>query len=121
MSSTNTAIVSIWGQPVGAVLWDDKRRVAVFEYEPSFGRTGLELAPIAMPLPQGRRSRLFDFPTLNRETYQGLPGLLADSLPDRYGRQLIDAWLASKGRSAASFTPVEHLCYLGHRGGRVGL
>ena len=116
MSMLITAKVSIWGQPVGVVLWDEKRRIGIFEYEPSFVRTGLELAPIIMPLPAGRKSRKFDFGTLNRETYQGLPGLLADSLPDRYGRQLIDAWLASKGRDAASFTPVEHLCYLGHRG-----
>jgi serine/threonine-protein kinase HipA len=116
MSITNTATVSIWGQSVGAVLWDEKRRIGVFEYEPSFVRTGLELAPIVMALPKGRRSSTFDFLTLNRETYHGLPGLLADSLPDRYGRQLIDAWLASNGRDAASFTPVEHLCYLGHRG-----
>ena len=116
MSALITATVSIWGKPVGAVLWDEKRRIGVFEYEPSFVRTGVELAPIEMRLPVGRNSRQFSFATLNRETYQGLPGLLADSLPDRYGRQLIDAWLASKGRDAASFTPVEHLCYLGHRG-----
>ena len=116
MRSVNTATVSIWGQPVGAVLWNERRRIGVFEYEPSFIRAGLELAPVVMPLPVGRKSRRFDFPALSRETYQGLPGLLADSLPDRYGRLLIDAWLASKGRDAASFTPVEHLCYLGHRG-----
>jgi serine/threonine-protein kinase HipA len=116
MSTLITATVSIWDKPVGAVLWDEKRRLGVFEYEPSFVRTGLELAPIEMRLPVGRNSRQFSFATLNRETYQGLPGLLADSLPDRYGRQLIDAWLASKGRDSASFTPVEHLCYLGHRG-----
>ena len=117
MTPTKTATVSIWGQPVGAVLWDARRRVGAFKYEPSFIRTGLALAPLMMPLPPlGRRSRIFDFPTLNRDTYQGLPGLLADSLPDRYGHQLIDAWLASKGRDAASFTPIEHPCYLGHRG-----
>lgn len=116
MSTLITATVSIWGQRVGYVLWEEKRRIGVFEYEPAFVRTGLELAPIIMPLPVGRKSRKFDFATLNRDTYQGLPGLLADSLPDRYGRQLIDAWLAAKGRDASSFTPVEHLCYLGHRG-----
>ncbi|GAB2796088.1 serine/threonine-protein kinase HipA [Hymenobacter luteus] len=116
MTPDITATVSIWGQRVGAVLWDARRRVGVFEYEPAFARTGVELAPLTMPLPQRRQKGIFIFPTLNRDTYQGLPGLLADSLPDRYGRQLIDAWLASKGRDAASFTPVEHLCYLGHRG-----
>ncbi|GAB3243000.1 type II toxin-antitoxin system HipA family toxin [Hymenobacter seoulensis] len=116
MSALITATVSIWGQSVGAVLWDEKRRLGVFEYEPAFIRSGLELAPVTMPLPKGRRPPPFQFPVLNRDTFQGLPGLLADSLPDRYGRQLIDAWLASKGRDAASFTPVEHLCYLGHRG-----
>lgn len=116
MTSVNTATISIWGQRVGAVLWDDRRRIGSFEYEPSFVRTGLELAPLMMPLPQRRQRGIFSFPALNRDTYHGLPGLLADSLPDRYGRQLIDAWLASQGRDAASFTPVEHLCYLGHRG-----
>ncbi|MCA8833341.1 type II toxin-antitoxin system HipA family toxin [Hymenobacter pini] len=116
MTPVNTATISIWGQPVGAVLWDDRRRIGSFEYEPAFVRTGLELAPLTMPLPQRRQRGIFSFPVLNRDTYHGLPGLLADSLPDRYGRQLIDAWLASQGRDAASFTPIEHLCYLGHRG-----
>lgn len=74
MKSVKTATVSIWGQPVGAVLWNEKRRIGVFEYEPAFVRTGLELAPVMMPLPVGRKSRKFDFPGLNRETYSLLLG-----------------------------------------------
>jgi serine/threonine-protein kinase HipA len=65
-----------------------------------------------MPL----RSSPYEFPSLARESFSGLPGLLADSLPDKFGNALIDAWLASRNRTPASFTPVERLCYIGTRG-----
>lgn len=110
------ANVFLWGKRVGAVLWNEDQRVADFEYDPAFVRSGLDIAPLRMPLKESRRGRIFRFPNLNPLTFQGLPGLLADCLPDRYGRQLIAAWLTAQGRDPSSFTPVEHLCYLGHRG-----
>ena len=86
--------------------------MAVFQYDPAFVRSGIQLAPLMMPL----RELPYEFPALSRETFKGLPGLLADSLPDKFGNAVIDTWLASQGRSAASFNSVERLAYIGSRG-----
>ena len=110
--SVKVATVTLWGRKVGAVAWDNDRGYGSFEYEPSFVNGGLEIAPLTMPL----RSGVFSFPTLNRDTFRGLPGLLADSLPDTFGNSIIDIWLARQGRSPKEFTPVERLCYMGVRG-----
>ncbi len=106
------AMVMLWGRGVGAVAWDDDRRLARFEYDPAFIRRGLQVSPIALPLQSG----IFSFPNLNPDTFHGLPGFLADVLPDRFGNRIIDVWLARQGRSAADFSPVERLCYMGSRG-----
>ncbi len=106
------AMVMLWGREVGAVAWDDDRRLARFEYDPAFIRRNLQVSPIALPLQSG----IFSFPNLNPDTFHGLPGLLADVLPDRFGNRIIDVWLARQGRSAADFSPVERLCYMGSRG-----
>ena len=106
------AVVNLWGRQIGAVLWDENRDVGVFEYTPEFSRSGIEVAPLTMPL----RSGVYDFPALNYETFKGLPGMLADSLPDKFGNALINRWLAEQGRTADSFDPVERLCYTGRRG-----
>ena len=107
------AAVHLWGRRIGGVLLEDGSETAVFEYEPAFLRSGIEIAPLTMPLRSGER---YAFPSLPRETFRGLPGLLADSLPDRYGDALIDAWLATQGRTPESFNAVERLCYIGARG-----
>lgn len=91
------------------------RARATFAYEPAFIRSRLEVAPLQMPLTRGADT-VYAFPRLNPETFHGLPGLLADSLPDRFGNQLIDAWLALQGRSPEGFSPVERLCYTANRG-----
>ena len=107
-----TAIVRLWGRDIGAVSWNETSALANFEYDPAFRSSKIEIAPITMPLSE----RIYSFPALPRETYHGLPGLLADSLPDDFGNALINAWLARQGRSPASFNPVERLCYTGIRG-----
>lgn len=106
------AQVSLWGRVIGAVSWDAERGVANFEYEPAFVGSGIEVAPLTMPLAR----RIYSFPALSKSTFRGLPGLLADSLPDDFGNALIDAWLARQGRPPESFNPVERLCYTGTRG-----
>ena len=106
------AEVRLWGRTIGAVSWDEDRGVANFEYDPAFLRSGREVAPLTMPLATG----IYSFPALARETFHGLPGLLADSLPDRFGSAVIDAWLAGQGRSPGDFNSVERLCYVGVRG-----
>ncbi|MCB1931210.1 MAG: type II toxin-antitoxin system HipA family toxin [Candidatus Accumulibacter sp.] len=91
---------------------EEGRDHAAFQYDPAFARSGIELSPLVMPL----SDRVYEFPTLPRDAFHGLPGLLSDSLPDRFGNALINAWLATQGRTPESFTPVERLCYTGTRG-----
>ncbi len=106
-----SAAIHIHETLIGAVTWDAERELGVFEYAPEFLASGIEAAPLMMPLGAGR----FAFPDLPRETFKGMPGLLADSLPDKFGNLLIDQWLARQGRTPQSFDPVERLCYLGKR------
>ncbi|MCE5207348.1 MAG: type II toxin-antitoxin system HipA family toxin [Chloroflexi bacterium] len=108
----NDASVLLWGSVIGAVTWLDDREVGVFQYDPDFIKSGIQLSPLMMPLNEFP----YEFPALARNTFRGLPGLLADSLPDKFGNAVIDAWLASQGRTVASFNPVERLCYIGSRG-----
>ena len=108
---TRLAEVILWGTRIGAVSSPDEGGPATFEYDRSFLASGIRVAPLVMPL----REASYRFPALSPETFHGLPGLLADSLPDKYGSALIDAWLASQGRAPDSFTAVERLCYVGHR------
>ncbi|MCK5492928.1 MAG: type II toxin-antitoxin system HipA family toxin [Candidatus Omnitrophica bacterium] len=106
------AEVKLWGSKIGAVAWDNEKSIANFEYEPSFIKSGIEISPITMPL----SSQIYSFPALQRNTFYGLPGLLADSLPDKFGNALINVWLEKEGRSPESFNSVERLCYIGKRG-----
>ena len=109
---SDIAEVHLWGELVGAVVQARSDAFARFEYSPLFLKSGLAVAPLTMPL----SSTVYQFPALGRDTFMGLPGLLADSLPDRWGNTLIDAWLATQGRDAASFGPIDRLCYTGGRG-----
>ena len=109
---TTLAQVKLWGTTIGAVSLEDGNDTAAFQYDPAFARSGIEVSPIVMPL----TDRVHLFPDLPRNTFHGLPGLLADSLPDKFGNALIDAWLATQGRTPESFNAVERLCYTGTRG-----
>jgi serine/threonine-protein kinase HipA len=109
---TATAKVRLWGRTIGAVSTEEGRDYAAFQYDPEFARSGIEVSPLTMPL----SDRVYVFPELARNTFHGLPGLLADSLPDRFGNALINAWLATQGRTPESFDAVERLCYTGTRG-----
>ena len=113
MSITTLGNVFIWDSFVGTVGWDSTQHVAFFEYDAKFKKQNLELAPLMMPL---AGSRIYSFPNLSEETYQGLPGLLADSLPDYFGNTVISAFFRERGRAENSFDPVEKLCYIGKRG-----
>ncbi len=106
----NLAKVYIWGEYAGAVLWNENTGSATFEYEPSFARKGWDLSPLMMPI---NENRAHSFRELSKDTFMGLPGLLADALPDAYGKALLDRWLASLGREFAN--PVERLCYQSKR------
>jgi serine/threonine-protein kinase HipA len=114
------AYVKIWDTLVGAVTWDSKRNLADFQYDKKFLEKKWELAPLKMPVQNG--DRIYSFPELlptkenPEDTFKGLPGLLADSLPDKYGNLLIEKWLAQSGRAPESMNPVEKLCFIGSRG-----
>ena len=106
----DVARVRMFERPMGTFRWDERYQVAQFEYDSSFVGRGLEPSPLMMPVREGR---VYSFSGLNRETFRGLPGMLADSLPDTYGRALFDRWLALTGR--VSSNPIESLCFLGKR------
>jgi serine/threonine-protein kinase HipA len=106
------AKVQLWGRTIGAVSLEEGREVAAFQYDADFARSGIELSPLVMPLGE----QVYQFPALSRNTFHGLPGMLADALPDKFGNALIDAWLATQGRTPESFHAVERLCYTGTRG-----
>ncbi len=105
------AAVTLWGARIAAVSVKPGAHYATFQYDPAFARSGIEVAPIGMPL----RTQPYSFPGLPADAFSGLPGLLADALPDRWGTALVNAWLASQGRAEASFDVVERLCYVGTR------
>jgi serine/threonine-protein kinase HipA len=106
------ARVELWGRTIGAVSTVDGQDYAAFQYDPEFARSGIQVSPLMMPL----SDRVYAFPELARPTFHGLPGLLADSLPDKFGHALINAWLARRGRTPEGFGAVERLCYTGARG-----
>lgn len=106
----DVAKVKMFGMNVGTVRWDSSYEVARFEYDAQFAGKGIEPSPLMMPVQQGR---IYSFGNLNRETFNGLPGMLADSLPDTYGRALFDKWLTLTGRTVGN--PIETLCFLGQR------
>lgn len=108
----DVAEVWLWGHMIGAVYWDAAASLAAFEYTAEFQRSNIELAPIMMPL----GPTIYRFPELARSSFHGLPGLLADSLPDDFGNAVIDQWLTRRGLDRVSFSPVERLCYIGQRG-----
>lgn len=105
--------VKLWGRLVGSLVWDATTGMAVFEYDSAFRRNGIELAPLTMPLSLGNRP--FSFPTNRTECFKGLPGLIADALPDKFGNQIITEWFTRQGLPVGEITPLERLCYVGQR------
>lgn len=109
---TTTAMVKLWGTPVGVFHLNENKGYVSFEYEKEFLGSGINVAPIMMPL----SNRVYEFPELAKSSFKGVPGLMADSLPDKFGNAVINQWLASEGRAPESFNVVERLCYTGKRG-----
>jgi serine/threonine-protein kinase HipA len=116
MKPLTTAFVKLWGETVGAVVWLDQQGGAAFEFDKAFFAKGWDVSPIQMSLAKAKNGDSYFFPNLDKWTFQGLPGLVASSLPDAFGNSIIDAWLTRNGRAPQSFNPVERLCYIGSRG-----
>ncbi len=110
--AVEVADVLLFGRKIAAVAWDANKQAAAFEYTQDFIHSGMQPCPIQMPVSE----KIYSFPSLNRDTFYGLPGMLADCLPDKFGNALINAWLARQGRAPESFSPIERLCYVGSRG-----
>ena len=110
MVAVQTCQVRLWGRIIGATYWDPHHALAAFEYEPAFQASGIQVAPLKMPL----SARVFRFPALVNTPFGGVPGLLADSLLDGFSRAALEQWCVRERRIELS--PVEHLCYIGNRG-----
>lgn len=111
-----TAYINIWNTRVGAVAWDASAGLGTFQFAPAFLNNRWDLAPLKMPVAEAGK-RIFSFTELRNTTaFKGLPGMLADSLPDKYGNEIINNWLARRGRPSNSLNPVEMLCFIGRRG-----
>jgi serine/threonine-protein kinase HipA len=114
------AYVHIWGTFAGVVRWDAAQQLASFQFDKNFLNENWDISPIKMPVSNGDRiysfSDLLPPKDMTDDAFKGLPGLLADSLPDKYGNQLIETWLAQNGRPPNSMNPVEKLCFIGNRG-----
>ncbi len=109
---TTLAEVKLWGRTIGAVSLEDGESAASFQYDPEFVNSKIEISPIKMPLSRS----VYSFPELPYQSFKGLPGLLSDSLPDKFGNLLVNEWLTRQGRAADSFNAVERLSYTGRRG-----
>ncbi len=111
-----TAYINLWEQRVGALAWNERTGVGAFEFDPQFLKSNFDISPIKIPLKNAQK-RIFTFPELkNLDTFKGLPGLLADILPDHYGNALINTWLTRQSRTVGSLNPIETLCFIGKRG-----
>ncbi len=108
----DTAEVYLWGTRIGIIHQDITKKYASFEYDKNFLKSGIEVSPLRMPL----AGNIYEFPALVGEPFYGMPGLVADSLPDRFGNAVIEQWLMSLGKSLSDFTAIDRLCYTGKRG-----
>ena len=108
----NTAEVILWGTRIGIVHLDNGKAYVSFEYDKDFINSGIELSPLKLKL----SNLVYEFPDLAGEAFHGMPGLLADSLPDKFGNRIIEKWLMEQGRSLDDFNAIDRLCYTGTRG-----
>lgn len=108
----NTAEVKMWGTRIAVIHLDEKNPYVSFEYDKQFVKSGIEVAPIHMPL----SNRVYEFPNLVSDAFHGVPGMIADSLPDKFGNSIINQWLASQGKTERDFNVIDRLCYTGLRG-----
>lgn len=105
----DTAEVYLWGTRIGIIHQDNTKSYASFEYDRDFLNSGIEVAPLRMPL----SSNIYEFPSLIGDPFYGMPGLVADSLPDRFGNTVIEQWLMSLGKSLSDFSAIDRLCCTG--------
>lgn len=104
--------VYLWGTKIGAIAYEPgQTEVSTFEYDKDFIKMGIEVSPISVPI----KYSIHTFDDISKKTFHGLAGFIADSLPDKFGNQLIDQYFALKGRSSSDITPLDRLLYIGNR------
>lgn len=106
--------VKLWGELVGSLVWNEALNCAAFEYDLNFKKKSWPISPLVMKVPN-RGSQVFQFPQNKGNCFEGLPGLIADSLPDKFGTQIINEYFAAKGLPTDNITPLDRLCYVGTR------
>ncbi len=105
--------VLLWGTVVGSLGYaPGENRYATFEYDSHFMESGVQVSPIHAHYPPRR----FIFDQAGFQSFQGLPGFIADSLPDKFGSQLIDVYMAQNGIPASEVTALDRLNYVADRG-----
>ncbi|MGL4328841.1 MAG: type II toxin-antitoxin system HipA family toxin [Tannerellaceae bacterium] len=112
---TNVVKVKLWGMDVGFLSWDKKAGVAIFEYDPSFLERKLDIAPLTMSIDSPRSRKQLPWNGDKDKLYQGLPTMIADSLPDKWGDSLFAAWIRDNNISTKKITPIDHLAFIGSR------
>ncbi|MDD2512509.1 MAG: HipA N-terminal domain-containing protein, partial [Proteiniphilum sp.] len=112
---TNVVKVKLWGMDVGYLSWDKKAGVAVFEYDPIFLEQGIDIAPLTMSIYSPRSQKQIPWTGDKDKLYQGLPPMIADSLPDKWGNSLFNAWLRDNNISTKKINPIDHLSFIGSR------
>ena len=103
----NTAEIYLWGTRIAIIHLEPDSSTVTFEYDKNFLKSGIQVSPLKMPL----SNRLYAFPNLDFQAFHGLPGLLADSLPDKFGNAVINQWLSSIGKTEKDFNALDRLCY----------
>ncbi len=112
---TNVVKVKLWGMDVGYLSWDKKNSVAIFEYDPSFIERKLDIAPLTMSINSPRSRKHLPWNGDKDKLYQGLPTMIADSLPDKWGDSLFAVWVRDNNISTKHITPIDHLAFIGSR------
>ena len=109
-----TLKVTLWGEEIGRLSWDERRRLSYFTYNPEFVKKGLNISPISAPIDEIRS--LTPIWGESAKIYQRLPAFVADSLPDAWGNQLFDLWRQQNHLSSADINPLDKLAFIGKRG-----
>ncbi len=112
---TNVVKIVLWGMPVGYLSWDKKAGVSVFEYDTEFLNKALDIAPLTMPINSPRSKKGIPWQGNKDKLYLGLPPMIADSLPDKWGQSLFSAWLRDNNIPAKKITAIDHLSFIGSR------
>jgi serine/threonine-protein kinase HipA len=102
--------IFIWNKRVGALVKTSEG--IAFQYDPEFKKLGLDLSPINLPL-EGKNIFINE---ADWKATEGIPGLIYDSLPDKFGNDLLRTYFTDKGLTENDIDVFSKLQYIGTRG-----